>query len=251
MNRSGDDLGRRAAHLHWKPDGTIGLTWNEIAKELKQPRERARSAARNYKRSHPDEFPSTNQEPETKSFQEEGNYAKASSKGTRIRTVPDLLKACQIDLSIWQVRTCGTKAWEGYAANVKKDLRFTAGRSDGRVQRDGIITETLWSVWADFVRIQPVAIHPIVSPIECTVTYHRPPPPSIDGIARSLVFADPHIGFQAEGLQGRLEPFHDRQALDVLLQLATHLQPDRIDILGDWLDLAMWTDKFVRDPAFE
>lgn len=38
--------------------------------------------------------------------------------------------------------------------------------------------------------------------------------------------------------------------MDIALQIAEYSQPGRIDLLGDWLDMTDWTDRFLRSPEF-
>lgn len=187
-------------------------------------------------------------------FEVDGNYAVATSNDGRIRTLEDLLAACKVDLSIWKVRDHGgweAKAWEGYAADEQKHLVFDEGRITGTVDRDGIITETLWSVRAVFVRREPIPVQPIVSPVLCPVTYH-----ASGGDTRSLaqgsagLLADPHYGYSWRPPRWRLTPFHDRAVLDLFLQVMADAQPDVIELLGDWLDLAVMQDKFLRRPEY-
>jgi len=71
------------------------------------------------------------------------------------------------------------------------------------------------------------------------------------GLRTALLVADPQIGFSKVDLhRSELDPFHDRQALDVALQIAAWVQPDEIIYVGDYLDMSDWTDKFLRTPEF-
>jgi len=188
------------------------------------------------------------------SFDVVGNYAIAESKDGRIRTLPDLLAACKVDLSVWKVRDRDgweAKAWEGYAADEQKDLRFDEGKISGTVHRDGIITETLWSVRAVFVRIKPIPIQPVVSPVQCPVTYKAPGRDTrklAEGTAGLL--ADPHYGYEWKPPEWKLKPFHDRAVLDLFLQVMAEAQPEVIELLGDWFDLAAFQDKFLKRPEY-
>ena len=105
-----DSLGQRAAHLHWHN----GLTWNEVAKELGAKRERARGAARRYKRNHPDEFLDAGADWDTDQVQSEHftNRATVESKSPRIKTLDQLLEACEVDLETWRVDHYILNKWE-------------------------------------------------------------------------------------------------------------------------------------------
>jgi hypothetical protein len=47
-----------------------------------------------------------------------------------------------------------------------------------------------------------------------------------------------------------LNPIHDRRALDVALQITNYLDPDRVILLGDNLDLAEMSTKYLTTPDF-
>lgn len=188
-------------------------------------------------------------------FEVDGNYAVATSKDGRVRSLEDLLAASRVDLSVWKVRddnSWGTKAFEGHAADEYKNLTFDDGKISGVVRRDGIVVETLFSVWASFVRINPEPLMPVVRPIEYSgVSFPNPPRPDPSSVKTSLILADTHIGYRINEYMTEMLPFHDRRAMDIAVQAAEMLQPDSIVVLGDLLDLAMFTDKFVRYTEFE
>lgn len=184
-------------------------------------------------------------------FREIENYAEASCTSDRIKSLDGLLEASAVDLTIWRVKDWGVKKWEVGAKLKYGDLAWEGGKATGWQQHKGLGVQELWSVWAKFIRREPQPIEPVVRPVECSVSYATPPTPKTTGVSRSLVFADPQFGFSQEVTSAKLEPFHDRAVLDLILQMAVHLRPDRIDILGDWFDFVMWTDRFLRSPKFE
>ena len=178
-----------------------------------------------------------------------GNYAEASSQGNRIQTLEQLLSAAHVDLDTWQVKDWGVKKWEVGAKIKLADIQYDQGKADGWIQHRGLGVKDLWSVWAKFIRREPVAIQPAIQPIDIGRTWHQPKAPEqIAG--RALIAADAQFGFEWEPPQWRLNPFHDREALDLLLQIATDAQPDIIELLGDWQDLTIWTDRWARLPKF-
>ena len=69
-------------------------------------------------------------------------------------------------------------------------------------------------------------------------------------VRRTVVLADPQIGYRKNQRTNELVPFHDRDALDVAFQITRQFQPDTIVINGDWLDMSEWSDKFTREPEF-
>jgi hypothetical protein len=240
--------------------GTVD-NWTSLAKELGCPRTTLMQAFQRefdissfeQLQQDPSEFidPLKHLPGQKIEFIEEGNTARARSISTRIKTLDQLIEACDVDLDVWQVGSkWGAKAWEGYAKRERTSLQYVDGRATGTIDRGGIETETLWSVWADFVRINPVPIFPTIQPITCNLEFEQPPKPRRDGVLRSLVWADSQIGFRKNIHNAKLEPFHDRRALDIVVQLIAAIQPDRIDGLGDAGDFCMWTDKYARDPEF-
>jgi hypothetical protein len=76
---------------------------------------------------------------------------------------------------------------------------------------------------------------------------NRQPKPARD-LKLALKGADTQIGFRRLA-DGTLDPFHDAAAMGVFIQAATQLQPDKIQILGDFLDLAS-QGRFAQEAAF-
>ena len=58
------------------------------------------------------------------------------------------------------------------------------------------------------------------------------------GVVKTLFIPDAQIGYIWTGRMDYLEPMHDRAAMSAVWKLASDLQPDRIIILGDMLDIA-------------
>ena len=172
------------------------------------------------------------------SFTEDGNEASLEwvSKGDPISTLPGLIASHQIDLSVWLQHGPVTH-------NVWTTPRARRGA-------DGFEYFQNHQVKARFIKKNPVPIFPVISPIEMSVSFDRPPEPRREGLGVSFVVPDAHFGFVKDLKTAKLTPFHNRRVLDVCVQLITEVKPDRVDILGDWLDMAEWTDKFMRDPEF-
>jgi len=88
--------------------------------------------------------------------------------------------------------------------------------------------------------IQPAA------PVNVTIK-HRPAKP-IRGMRLALKGADTQIGYRLHP-DGTLDPFHDEAAMAVFIKAALTLQPDKVQILGDFLDLAS-QGRFAQEAAF-
>jgi hypothetical protein len=180
----------------------------------------------------------------------DGNVRTVVGISSRIKTLQDLIKVCEIDLSEWAITKHNIKKYEGYRKKLDKDLSFDAGRITGSVSDHGELTiEPLFTVQAEMVRKNPVALQPVISPVSIQVnrfsikngTPKRPQ-------KKAVILADPHFGFSKDLYSKKLTPFHDRRALSIAIQLIADIQPDTIVVSGDILDLAEWSDKFVRSP---
>lgn len=111
-------------------------------------------------------------------------------------------------------------------------------------------------VWNKLNNVRPVTakdahapawplIHP-AAPVTVTIA-HRPVQPA-RSLKLALKGADTQIGFRRLA-DGTLDPFHDTAAMDVFIQAAVKLQPDKIQILGDFLDLAS-QGRFAQEASF-
>lgn len=192
-----------------------------------------------------DDLPPVGSDPETIDWDENGNYAEAWSVSPRITTVDQLLITAEVDPEEWEVIDGGAKKWEVGAKDKRGHLQWIEGKLDGELTYNGIAVQDLWSVWAKFRRkiLQPLTA--TIHPVECPVTY------SVNNlewgpVLSSLVWTDPQMGYAWNG--NKLDPFHDREVLDLWLQIAQWLQPARMDVLGDWFD-APGFSTFLQEPA--
>lgn len=164
---------------------------------------------------------------------EEGVRTFVETRSLRIKTLADLIRVCEIDLKKYQVERWTANKWE---VGVKKD--------DGTVH-----IEPLFQIKANLLpyKIEPVFL--AVSPISFkTNPVKKRQAPAARG--RGLVIPDTQIGFRKDQLSGRLDPFHDRAAMDIILQIAQENNYSHITWLGDVLDLNDWSDKFLKEPEF-
>ena len=162
---------------------------------------------------------------------EKGNGRVYTAKGYQIKTLDDLIRVCEIDTDLWRIDRHVVNSWEVTTKEAQ--------------------TYTNFQVKAWLTNTKPVALEPVISGVEIKSSkwvqqslYDLSP----RDIGRTLVLADPHFGFKKNVNTGVLIPFHDRDALSIALQLAELVQPDVIALLGDWIDLAEWSDKFIRSP---
>jgi len=161
-----------------------------------------------------------------------GNTREYTSKGTRIKTLDQLIKECKINTDKWLIDRHVINKWE---VGAKLD--------DGT-----IVVEPLFQVKAWLVNRSPEPVEPVISAVDVKIKTIPPPKvfDSTDG--RVLVLADLHFGFLKDVHDGKLVPFHERSALAATLAMVKAIDPDLVVIVGDILDLAEWSDKFIRSP---
>lgn len=236
------DINKYAAS-NWDESGKTKRSWSEHARAVDYPYsdDALRKRACAYRMEHPEEFPWWGMEVEKSEravWEEDSNYASASMNTRKQVGLDGFLNELGVDRELWKVEKWGseTKHWE------------VGAKVDGQIVKEPLMG---WRIWANFVRTKPIMVYPTIQPVRIEAQFHKPQPPTGNEILRTLIFSDPQFGFTREVNDARLTPFHDRQALDLILQLSLHIKPDRIDILGDYLDFPMWTDKFLRKPKFE
>lgn len=223
------------------------VTWEEICRRLKRSMGSVRGKYQRLKRS----AQRIDDHGEGVVFEAFGpNRATATAKCGRIKTLEQLLEACEVDLSVWRVERYLVNKWEVGAKAAHKDLKFTKGVIDGTILEEGLTISPLFQVKAWLARIKPIPVFPTIRPVECGRPAASPVKVHEGDIGRSLVIADPHFGFIRDLRTGELIPLHDPRALDIVKQLADLCHPVRVDLLGDLLDFASWTDKFLRTPEF-
>lgn len=72
---------------------------------------------------------------------------------------------------------------------------------------------------------------------------------------RVFIIGDQQLGFWAISAADnpksvRFEPFHDERSIDVMMQALAVYQPDRVVIVGDFLDFPQLS-RFAKEPEFE
>lgn len=180
-------------------------------------------------------------------WEEEGNYGEAISVSPTIRSVDQLVDACGIDLNDWTIIESGHKKWDVGAKLKTGKLKWKDGHIvEGNLEYGGIGVQDLWSVWLRLRKKDLTPITPTIQPVSCPVTFRPTAKARTGAVMSSLIWTDPQFGYLWE--KGRLVPFHDREVLDLWLQAAAMLQPDRIDILGDWFDVPGFS-VFLQDPS--
>jgi hypothetical protein len=259
MNTDNQWSGKKIHEAHVGGGGLY--TWKDLVRMSGLTIGMLRSRARRYRKSIGYKT-SRGQRVDTdksNSFEQLGpNRATARATFNHPVGIDELIALLHVDTKIWEAEHWGysseEKHWEGYGKIEAKDLTYKDGVVNGWVKSEGLQTVPLsgekCKIWATFRRIHPIAIFPTIQPVACKATYKRPPAPVTSGIVRTLIICDPHIGYRRRGRDGLLTPFQDRRVLDLALQIAVYAEVDRIDVLGDLLDMNDWSDKFTKEPEF-
>lgn len=163
------------------------------------------------------------------SFVKQYNTGEATSKGQTIKTLDDLISACEINLDIWKIDKHVINKWEVKAKDRDVFPLFQ-------------VKAWLSKIVADETKF------PVIEPVQFNVPKATPVKWTDNGIKKALIIPDAQVGFKRDIYKNTLEPFHDRRAMDLVVQIAEHTNPDRIILLGDMLDLPDWSDKFIRSP---
>ena len=174
-------------------------------------------------------------------FQEIGNYATAELSGLKnATTLKELLDDCEVDLKVWEVERWIANKWP-VTMKMKEGDKYTAIQIQ-QYQIKAWLIRTL-PIKHEWPIIQPIVIRPRLKP-------SLPRKPTKGKLKTVLLVPDIQVGFWRDVKSNELTPFHDRLALDVVLQVAEKTRPDKIVFMGDALDLPEWTDKFYKSPEF-
>jgi len=215
------------------------LTWNQIAERSGEPYHAIRNRCRRYMKRQGDKPTAAAPPPPTVdgervNDQTDHNTREVESASGRITTLQQLIDYCKIDLAEWTIERHVINKWE---VGVKHP-------DTGQV-----LVEPLFQVKATLVKRHPEAIKPVISPVYINVKFSTPPERK-RGLKPALVLPDPQFGFAREIFHGKLTPFHDRLALDVVRQIAQVIEPELSVWLGDLVDFSGWSDKYIKQPEF-
>lgn len=108
-------------------------------------------------------------------FKITGNTAEASSTSKRIKTLDQLLEACDADLQLWRVDRHVVNVWEMGRKKKVVDLKWNDGRADGYVKDSGEWNQAQnWQVKANFVPRREYPLKRAVDDIIKQVHRHAP-----------------------------------------------------------------------------
>ena len=164
-------------------------------------------------------------------IEHKGNKAEVTSRSDRITTLEQLIDEANIDLEEWEIERHVINKWDG--------------------QREGGDPVPLWQVkaWLEKKVLTEKEFEP-VKPISLDFNYSQPKNPEDENLNTGVLIPDPHIGYRRDSYSREMIPFHDRRCLDIDLQIIKDVEPNLIVILGDFLDMPNWSQKFTRSPEF-
>lgn len=226
---------------------SIGLSYQEARGRI----ERAINASRDHEKPAPLAQPDNEVKADI-----QGNYMELESGfNRRIVSLDDLLEAGKVDRSAWEVERYVINKWEVGAKTASRHFVWQDGQIiEGHLDDPGELTiEPLIQVKAWLVRKKPLALEPTIQPVVISpgsINLRPTKKRDQDGWRSALILPDTQYGFRRDLNTGALTPYHSRAALDVVLQVAGEGRFDRLVFLGDTLDLADWSDKFIRSPDF-
>lgn len=215
-----------------------GISYKAMTRRLERARKRRESGTQNG-------LPKVGTE-----INEDKNQIEIKHTASRITTVDELIVACNIDLEIWEIERARVNKWEGYRKAEVKHIQYADGKATGFVDDDGQITiEPLYQIEIKLIRKEPISLSPVIQPVQVNLgkLSLRKPGQRIK-IKRTLHITDTQIGFLRNHNTGELIPFHDREAMALILALVDTIQFDQVAFGGDVLDLAEHTDKFLTSP---
>lgn len=183
----------------------------------------------------------------------DGNYRTITYQGVRHRSIDDLLKYVGVDLAEWRVADhCEVGSWEMGRRAEEKDITWHGdGTQSGYVKDSGkLYIDTLHRFKVPLVRINPIPITPIVTPVRITVALPEYIEERPIATGMNLNIPDIQMGYRRDFRTGALTPFHDRRAIDIVLQVLADFEFEQVTLFGDFGDFTEFTDKFVREPEF-
>lgn len=161
----------------------------------------------------------------------EGNKAEVTSRTDRIKTLEQLIDEANINLDKWEIKRHVINKWDG--------------------QMEGGDPVPLWQVkaWLEKKTLTEKEFEP-VQPVDLDFSYKQPDKPTSHDLRKAVIIPDTHIGYRRDSYTNEMIPFHDRRCLDLDLQLINDIEPNKVIILGDYLDMPSWQDKFVKSDEF-
>lgn len=256
-------FGQEAARLHRGGPDYGGQSWRAVGEELcpdldsEEAKWKARDAGRAFLKGKGWKrwgvpVGSADDNTTRASVKYDGkNVAHATIMTDRILSTEQLQEATGLSDDEWIIERQEFKKYEAQRKHEEKDLTWMDGRMTGWLKDSGMmLVQELLSIKVQAVRRHPEPVHPVIHPVSWDGEIDPPPPPKDRPFRRHLIWGDAQAGFRRRVHDAQLKPFHDRGALDLVLQVAAAAKPDEMHITGDTFDSTEWTDKFLRSPEF-
>lgn len=119
----------------------------------------------------------------------------------------------------------------------------------------GVTTNPAGGVWNKLNRVRPKngkdgePAWPVIQQAQPVIVHLPTPAPAPKRKYKlALKSADHQIGYRTLE-DGTLDPFHDQRAMDIFTQVCADYQPDKIQILGDFLDLPSQS-RWAQEASF-
>lgn len=160
------------------------------------------------------------------------NEIEIDSKSDTIKTLDELIKSCKINLNDWIIENSTINKWD-------------------MISKDRGVVE-LFQIKCRLLRKNPENQKtPDIHPININVSLSKDGTKSNlknNKLKKCLIIPDSQNGYRNEN--GKLNPFHDRRCWDLMLQLNKRIKPNKIVLLGDMLDCAEFSEKFLKSKEF-
>ena len=234
----------------WSVAKSAGLSRKQFAKQLGISEKALdhRITRANKRRDKASKEPS-----ETVTDETDGNYRTIAYQGIRHHSVYDLLEHLKVDLTVWRIDDRHeVGSWEQGRRAEQKSIRWENGRiEEGYTEDSGrLYIDTLHRFKVPLVRICPIPVEPVIQSVQFSTGQWNRTIEEREPTGKALIVPDMQIGYRREMQSGHMDPFHDRRAMDIVLQVAQEGGFDYVTYLGDFADFSEWTDKFVREPEF-
>lgn len=181
-------------------------------------------------------------------FRESGNQATLKFRNAEPMSAEEVMDLAGLDKKEWKVADVRINMWQVGRKHTVKDLFVNQGTMDGRIQDTGEIKkEYLYQIEVKLQRRRPIAVKPVIRPLELTFTAPKRTPSAAEAehLSTILFVTDPHFGYRR--LAGALSPIHHRKFLSGVIAVAQEVKPGIVVWGGDTLDMAEFST-FTTEP---
>jgi hypothetical protein len=133
---------------------------------------------------------------------------------------------------------------------VDTNIWFIDKQSIQTIEQEESVDD-IFKIQLHLKRKNPITNIAPIQPLNVNYNYYKPIKSNPKKTLKTaLIVPDSQNGYIIDLNTKKLEPMHDRNAWDLVVQVSDYVKPDKIVLLGDHLDLAEWSDKFVRSPEY-